>query len=289
MFVNRLLCFSLMVTVTVLVTQKVYSFPDQLLEVHFIDVGQGDSIYIKTPENKHILIDGGPPEAGKDVVTYLTEQGAHSIDLLIATHPHYDHIGGLIEVIEQIPIKQIVHTGIMHPTKTYFLYMYQIWKQALPVYIPVADEFIFQEKNLTIQVLNSEQKHASINNASLAIKLNYKNINYLLLGDLEREAEDKLKQTTSLRADIVKIAHHGSKTSSSYEFLQEIHPKIAILTYGKDNKFGHPNERVVENINFLNTFIYSTASFGSVVITSNGEQFYIQSTSDPLKRALESN
>src|SRR5690625_4988563 len=124
---------------------NVLGFPEGLLEVHFIDVGQGDSIYIKTPENRHILIDGGPPEAGKDVVNYLTEQGAHTLDFLIATHPHYDHIGGLIDVIEQIPVKQIVHTGIVHPTKTYFLYMYQIWKQAIPIYIPAKDKHIFKE------------------------------------------------------------------------------------------------------------------------------------------------
>ena len=271
------------------VPQNATSFPEQLLEVHFIDVGQGDSIYIKTPENKHILIDGGPPSAGENVVSYLKKQGAHTIDLLIATHPHIDHIGGLIDVIEQIPIKQIVHTGIIHPTKTYFMYVYQIWKQAIPIYIPSKDEQLVNEKNVMLEVLNSDFQHESINNTSLALKLTYDDIRFLLLSDLEREAEDYLQRTNIVKADVIKIAHHGSKTSSSFNFLQRVNPQIAILTYGKDNKFGHPNERVVENINFLDTFIYSTATFGNVVVATNGKQFYVMPESNPLEKALQNN
>src|SRR5690625_301395 len=259
----------------IFITESAASFPEQLLEVHFIDVGQGDSIYIKTPQKKHILVDGGPPEAGEIVVEYLEKHGINTIDLMIAIHPHYVHIGGLIKVIEEIPTQNIIQTDIIHPTKTYFLYMYQIWKQMIPVNIPVHKEQILKEDSLSLEIIKDDTEKSTINNSSLALRLSYQEVNFLLLSDLENDAENHLKQTTELATDIVKIAHHGSNTSSSFDFLQQIDPKIAILTYGRNNKFGHPHKRVVENINFLDVLIYSTATFGNIVVTTNGKQFYV--------------
>lgn len=266
--------------------QSVASFSEQLLEVHFIDVGQGDSIYIKTPENKHILVDGGPPEAGQPVIDYLEEQGVTTIDLMIATHPHYDHIGGLIKVIEEIPTQKIVQTDIIHPTKTYFLYMYQLWKQMIPVNIPVHKELILKEDGLSLKILKANTENPTINNSSLGLKLRNQDVNILLLSDLEITAEKYLQQHTELNGDIVKIAHHGSRTSSSFDFLRQIDPKVAIITYGRNNKFGHPHRRVVENINFLDTSIYSTASFGNIVVTSNGKHYFVTPMNNPLERVF---
>lgn len=268
------------------VTDTILAFPKRLLEVHFIDVGQGDSIYIKTPENKHLLIDGGPPESGKIVVDYLKNEDVQTLDILIATHPHFDHIGGLIDVLEQIPIKRIVHSGIVHPTKTYFLYMYQIWKQSIPTYIPSKDEKIFKEEQLTLEVLNRELEYDSINDNSFVLRLTYENLTLLLLGDIERKGEEHLKASKDLEADIIKIAHHGSNTSSSFDFLNEINPQVAIITYDRDNTYGHPSTRVIDNIRFLDTFIYSTATFGDIVVRMKDGQFFIESTSNPLERAL---
>lgn len=280
------LLFVLIYGLNMFIAQSAVSFPEPLLEVHFINVGQGDSIYIRTPQKKHILVDGGPPEAGEIVVDYLEKHDVDTIDLMIATHPHYDHIGGLIKVIDKIPTQKIIQTDIIHPTKTYFLYKYQLWKQMIPVNIPVHKEQIFKEDNFSLEVIKDDTQHSTINNLSLALRLEYQDISFLLLSDLENEAEDNLQQKIELEADVIKVAHHGSSTSSSFDFLQQIDPKIAILTYGRENKFGHPHRRVVENINFLDVLIYSTATFGNIVVRTDGKEFYVTPTNSPLEQAF---
>jgi len=274
-------------TLVIAYSEHIESLTDDFLTVHFIDVGQGDSILIKTPENKHILIDGGPPAAGENVMAYLKKHNVQAVDLLVATHPHYDHIGGLVNVIEEMPVKRIVHTGIVHPTKTFFTYMYQIFKHAIPINIPVKNEQLLNEKDLSLEVLNSDAADSSINNASLVLKLTYHDVDFLLMSDLEKDAEKNFQYTSLLQADIIKVAHHGSKTSSSLDFLKRVAPDVAILTYGRKNEYGHPNERVIENIRTLDAFIYSTATFGDIVISTNGAEFYVMPTSNPLERALQ--
>lgn len=295
MFVRKLLCLIILVysftisnqTTATAYSDHIESLSDDFLTVHFIDVGQGDSILIKTPEDQNILIDGGPPNAGENVMTYLKKHNVQAVDLLIATHPHYDHIGGLVNVIEEMPVKRIVHTGIVHPTKTFFTYMYQIFKQAIPINIPAKNEQLLNERHLSLEVLNGKAEESSINNASLVLKLTYHDVDFLLMSDLEKDAEKNFEHTSVLQADIIKVAHHGSKTSSSLDFLKRVAPDVAILTYGRDNKYGHPNERVLENIRTLDAFIYSTATFGDIVISTNGADFYVMPTSNPLERALQ--
>lgn len=257
------------------------------MKVHYIDVGQGDSILIETPNDKVILIDGGPPEAGDKIVTYLQEQNVREIDLLIATHPDFDHIGGLIKVMQSFPIKQIVDSGKLHTTKTYIQYINQIRKNKIPVNFVNKNERLSVDPQIQINVLNSYEKNKSNNQSSIVLKLTYETIDFLFMGDIERRQELKIMEEEDIQSEIIKVAHHGSKTSSSLSFLQEVNPSIALLTYHKRNKFGHPVSRVIENLNKVDAQIYSTAVFGNVVIVTNGKDYFVLPEKSPIDGLLK--
>jgi len=266
------------------------SFAEELpkeMKVHFIDVGQGDSIYIQTPNDKHILIDGGRPEYGKKVVSYLEKQNVDKLDVMIATHPDYDHIGGLIEVMKQFEVEHIIDSGKMHNTKTYGRYLNEIRKQDSLFNLAIENESIDIDYDLKIKILNTHDKGKNNNQASIVLKITYQDISFLLMGDIERKQEKHLIKKFDVKADIIKVAHHGSKTSSSMEFLKEVDPKVALLTYKKRNRFGHPVDRVITNLNKLDTHIYSTAVFGNIVIHTNGEDYYIHTEKNPSEGILE--
>ncbi|RDW17196.1 ComEC/Rec2 family competence protein [Oceanobacillus chungangensis] len=253
------------------------------MQVHFIDVGQGDSILIQTPTEKTILIDGGPPKAGKKVVAYLNKLGINNIDLLIATHPDVDHIGGLKEVMKAVKVKQILDSGKLHFTNTYANYALEIRKQGIPTKVAKTNDRIQLDPELRIKVLNSNGKNKNNNQSSLVLKISFKKMDFLLMGDVEMEQEKNLLENHNLEAEIIKIAHHGSDTSSAFRFLNEVNPQIAILTYRIGNDYGHPVKRVINNLDRIDAQIYSTGVFGSLRIITNGENYMIIPEKSPIE------
>src|SRR5690625_25316 len=183
------------------------------MDVHLIDVGQGDSILIITPNDKVMLIDGGPPKAGEKVVNYLKKHQVDQIDLMIATHPHKDHIGGLPQVINEVKVKQIIDNGKLHATFTYAKYINEIRKQKIPRKVAQRNEAIHLDPSLSIQVLNAHERTKNNNQSSIVLKVTYKNISFLFLSDIEAEQEKNLAETYDVQSDLIKVAHHGSKTS----------------------------------------------------------------------------
>lgn len=266
---------------------EAYSEAQPEMQVHFIDVGQGDSMLIQTPSNKNILIDAGPPESGKKVVHYLKTHQIKKIDLLIATHPDIDHIGGLPQVMKSIKVSEILDSGKVHSTKTYARYLYQIRSQAIPVKIAKQNKKIKIDPLLDIRILNSSGKSKNNNQSSIALKLTYQDIDFLLMSDVEREQEKELMDKFNLQAEIIKVAHHGSNTSTSYGFLKHVKPKVAVLTYSKTNDFGHPVNRVIDNLYKMNALIYSTAAFGDVVITTDGKDYFVIPKRSPAEGILD--
>ncbi|MUK88343.1 MBL fold metallo-hydrolase [Ornithinibacillus sp. L9] len=260
--------------------------PDELV-VHFINVGQGDSILIQTPNEKNILIDGGPPKAGKKVVKYLENRDVKEIDLLIATHPDKDHVGGLPEVMRSIETNRIIDSGKLHTTQTYAKYLNTVRKEKIPIKIAKQNEKIKIDPLVDITVLNTYDKGKNNNQSSIALKISYQEIDFLLLSDIEKKQEKQLIKKYDVNAEIMKVAHHGSKTSSSLEFLQEVDPQVAILTYSKKNDYGHPVNRVIENLYNINAQIYSTAVFGDIVIRTEGENFFVFPKKSPMEGLLE--
>ncbi|WP_145542955.1 ComEC/Rec2 family competence protein [Virgibacillus sp. SK37] len=256
------------------------------MEVHFIDVGQGDSILVETPNDKTILIDGGLPKAGNKVVSYLKKQKIKEIDLLIATHPDYDHIGGLIHVMKSFEVKQILDTGKIHLTRAFAKYAAEIRKQGIPKKVAKPNQRIQLDSDLTIQVLNAYQKDQSNNESSIVLKMTYNEMDFLFMGDATIKQEKKLMEKYDIQSEIMKVAHHGSDTSTSLEFLREVNPQIAILTFSVDNDYGHPVERVVENLDRIEANVYSTASFGDIIIRTNGKNFFVFPSRDPTDNLL---
>ncbi|WP_100013305.1 ComEC/Rec2 family competence protein [Lentibacillus sediminis] len=251
------------------------SLTGELMQVHFIDVGQGDSILIETPADKTILIDGGPPDAGKTVVNYLESLDIETIDLLIATHPDVDHIGGLPRVMKSFNVRQVIDSGKLHTTYTYTKYINEIWNREIPVEIANENETIKIDPLLEMKILNSYDKRKNNNQSSIVLKITYGEIDFLLMGDVEMEQEHELMGEHNVQAEILKIAHHGSNTSTSRKFLQKVNPQIAMLTYSVENDYGHPVNRVIENLHKQGSSIYSTAAFGNVVLTTDGKNYMV--------------
>jgi len=256
------------------------------MTVHFIDVGQGDAIFIETPLDKTILIDGGPPKAGEKVVSYLQERGVTTIDLLVATHPDKDHIGGLPQVMRKFNVKEIIETGKVHITKTYYQYTKEIRKQGIPVRLAEANQEIYLDPFVQIDILNANGKIQSNNQSSIALNVRHGNVDFLLLGDIEKKQEEKIIEQEEIKAEILKIAHHGSKTSTSQTLLEAVNPQAAILTYSKNNKFGHPVPPVIERLNQADALIFSTAAFGDIVIETNGDYYFITPAETPVERMV---
>ncbi|WP_163971018.1 ComEC/Rec2 family competence protein [Oceanobacillus halotolerans] len=258
-----------------------YSYESNL-EVHFIDVGQGDSVLVKTPNDKVILIDGGRPKVGKRVVNYLEDHHVNEIDLMISTHPDIDHIGGLIDVMKQFKVKQILDSGKLHSTATYAKYINEIRKQDIPFKLAEQGKKVKLDSELEIRILNSYQGMKTNNQSSIALKMTYGEIDFLLMGDVEKKQEEQMLRSYDVQAEIVKVAHHGSDTSTSLPFLYAVGPEVAMITYGENNDFGHPVNRVIDNLKQVGASIYSTATYGNVSIISDGESYLVLPEKEPL-------
>ncbi|WP_343811335.1 ComEC/Rec2 family competence protein [Virgibacillus siamensis] len=252
------------------------------MDVHFIDVGQGDSILVQTPSGKNILIDGGPPDAGKKVVSYLEKLDVNQIDLLVATHPDIDHIGGLPYILKSVEVKQLLDSGKMYTTKTYARYISQILFYKIPVTIAKENELISIDPHVNVRVLNAHSGSENNNESSIVLQISFKQIDFLLMADVKKEQEEELLKKYNLDSEIIKIAHHGSSTSTSLDFLKEVSPRLAIISYGRTNDYGHPVDRVINNLIKVNAGIYSTAVFGDMTISTDGEGYLLMTEKTPV-------
>lgn len=245
------------------------------MRVHFINIGQGDSILIESPNGKSILIDGGKKGAGETVVSYIEEQGIETLEYVVATHPDADHIGGLISVLQSIPIKNFIDSGKIHTSNTYEEMLSFIQTKNIPYIVPQTGDQIQLDDELQIDVISADE-HASDNNeASIVLKVTYGDISFLLTGDAGIEMEEQMIKTQDVRATILKAGHHGSNTSSSFEFIKTVKPEVTILSYGQDNSYGHPYDEVIENLQQVKSKIYSTAESGDIVVETDGIQYEV--------------
>lgn len=245
------------------------------LVAHFIDVGQGDSILIITPNKKTILIDGGKDAAGEKVVAYLRKAGVSTIDLLVATHPDADHIGGLEDVINNFTIQKVLDSGRAHTSQTYIDYLALIDAKNIPFEIVHEGRVISLDEDVQILTLNSSTGNEDNNESSVVLKINYGQIDFLLTGDAEVEQEREMVETYNVEAEILKVGHHGSATSSSQLFINEVKPKVSILSYGVGNYYGHPVDEIVQRLRAIGSNIYSTAISGDIVVTTNGQTYSV--------------
>ncbi|MGE8081451.1 S-layer homology domain-containing protein [Peribacillus loiseleuriae] len=253
--------------------------PAKEMFTHFIDVGQGDSILVQTPNGKTILIDGGKRSAGDKVVAYLKKAGVNSIDVLVATHPDADHIGGLISVLESIPVKKVLDSGKTHTTDTYYQYLSLIDSKNISFEVPTTGQTLAIDTSVKVQVLNSGDQNASDNNDnSIVLKLTYGGVSFLLTGDAGIDIENKMISKFDLKSTILKAGHHGAKTSTSQAFVNAVKPEVTILSYGKDNSYGHPVSEVVSRLKAAGSKLYSTADSSDIVVKTDGKGYTVFST-----------
>ncbi|RHW36847.1 MBL fold metallo-hydrolase [Lysinibacillus yapensis] len=247
----------------------------ELLRVHFIDVGQGDSILIESPNKHYMLIDGGTKSAGKEVVEYLRDQEIRKLDYVVATHPDADHIGGLIPVLNSISIKKFIDSGKVHTSETYEEMLTLIQSKNIPFEVAHRNDNFLLDDNIKISVLHADEEAIDNNEASIVLKVVYDEVSFLLTADAGVEVEKKMMESMDVRATILKAGHHGSNTSSSLPFVQAVKPEATILSYGQDNTYGHPHYEVIQNLQHVGSKMYGTAESGTIVVATDGKQYEV--------------
>jgi competence protein ComEC len=245
------------------------------IEVHFIDVGQGDSIFIETGRDS-MLIDAGENNQGDTVLNYLKDQGVEKLDYIIGTHPHSDHIGGLDTVIRALPVETVIMPNVTHTTKTFEDVLNAMEEKGLKITEPaVGDRYTLGLASFQILAPNSAS-YEDLNNYSVGIKLTFGDTSFLLAGDAEKLSEDEmLKNGIDLSADVLKLGHHGSAYSSGSNFLDVVNPKYAVISVGKDNEYGHPHEETLQAMKDRGIKVYRTDLSGTIVFTSDGHNISI--------------
>lgn len=242
---------------------------DDKIISHYIDVGQGDASFIEFPNGEVMLIDAGIASSSEKIIEYIQSLGYNQIDYVIATHPHADHIGGMAEVIKTFDIGTIYMPKAVSTSKTYENLLKTIKDKGLSIKTGKAGVNVLQEEDLTIEMLAPNQdKYSSLNNYSIVLKITYGNTSFLYTGDAEELSEKEI--TGNVEADVLKVGHHGSDTSSSEEFLEKVNPKYAIISVGEDNSYGHPASSTIKKLEKYTNHIYRTDLNGTVVVTSDG-------------------
>lgn len=274
-----------MITVVVWVFVFAENSKGDILEIDFFDVGQGDAIFVETGDDRQILIDGGPSNVildklGKELPFY-----DRYIDLIILTHPEYDHINGLIEVIKRYNIGAIITNGVVRDTNQYKEWIRTIQEKDIPTYIAQLGGQIDLGDNIKMDILYPfenlvGQQISKTNNTSIVGKLIYKNFELLLTGDIEKSVERKLLNSNiNLKSDILKVPHHGSKTSSTEEFLRAVDSVLNIIQAGKDNKYGHPHQEVLDRManpsHPMGQVVFVTGRDGDIEILTDGGELIL--------------
>jgi len=254
---------------------------DNILEVTFFDVGQGDSIFIETSNGKQILIDGGPDKSVLEKLSQTMPFYDRTIDLVILTHPDADHLTGLIEVLEYYKIGGILTSGLEKDTIVYQEWREMIEQKNIPLTLAQAGQKIILQENIILEILWPDQSLISSysepsNNVSVVGRLVYGDIEILLTGDIENKVENILVRQLAeqdIQSDILKLAHHGSKTSTSYNFFKAVNPEIGIISVGQNNRYKHPSQEVLDRIKDI--LIYRTDQNSDIKILTDGVLFDI--------------
>jgi len=272
MKIKRIVLITLLLILPALVL-KYSSKPSPAgLEVYFLDVGQGDAILIRNSQGKNILIDGGPDELVLEKIGRILPYTDRQINVMILTHPHADHLIGLIAVLKRYQVDNVIYTGANYSDASY-RYFRELISQKVPK-ITLAESNISLDlgDNCSLDILFpltniSEQDFKNINNSSIVAELGCGANKILLTGDAEKEVEkDLLENYPNIQARVLKLGHHGSKTASTLKFLEQVNPSLAIILVGKDNKYNLPSPETLENLQELGPKVMRTDIDGGLKI-----------------------
>ena len=253
-----------------LINSKSSSTNPNEMKVHFIDVGQGDSILIQV-NYKNILIDSGPKDEKDKLVKYLNSLNIHQFDYVIATHPHEDHIGNMAYIINNYKVLNFYSPKIDNNTTSFENMAEALSRKNLKIKILKANaSTINLGENTLVEVFSPNlDYYDNLNNYSPIIKISYGHNSFLFTGDAEEEIEQEIiTNNFNLKSDVLKVAHHGSSTSTTKSFLDSVKPKIAVISVGKNNSYGHPTKDTLNKLK--ESKVYRTDINGNIVITSDG-------------------
>lgn len=249
---------------------------NDLLKVHYLDVGQGDSIFIELPNNETMLIDAAESYQSENIINYLKNLNYQKIDYVIGTHPHTDHIGGLKDIINTFEIGKIYMPKVVSTTKTYESLLMAIKDKNLKINTAKAGTSIIDTDALKINILApTNSTYTELNNYSVVTKITYGTTKFLFMGDAEKLSENEIKEDVT--ADVIKIGHHGSNTSSSIDFIKKVNAKYGIISVGLNNKYNLPKEETITNWENSGTKIYLTSINGTITAISDGTNIKIES------------
>ena len=294
---NELFLLSLFFTTTALITIISLGFPiinaesidnnNNELTIIFLGVGQGDSTLIIFPNQKTMLIDGGERGQSDTIISILEEYNIEKINSVVATHPHTDHIGGLLGIIQNVPIDKIYDSGQEHNTQTFENYLDLIESKRIPFNLARENNEIDDlDSKVDIKILNPPEPlfvgtGNDINDNSIVLKLSYGNFSILMTGDIGEIPEERLvvNNENIKNIDILKVPHHGSKFSSTIEFLHSVNPQIAIISVGENNRYGHPDLETLERLENQESIdhIFRTDIDGTTILITDGNQYAMKS------------
>lgn len=233
--------------------------------IHFLDVGQGDAILIRTPAGQNILIDGGPDNKLLSEIAKVLPWWEREIDYLVITHYHADHMMGMIEVLNKYKVKNVL-VSAQQPDD----FLYKLWiakvieKNIIPTVVTAGEKFVISDE-LYWQIILADSNHKDYNENSVVIRLTYQDQDFMLTGDLGIEGEQKiLASGLDISSEYLKVGHHGSRYSSSEEFLAAVSPDICIIQSGQDNKYGHPHIEAVDRLKQIGCQIMDTQDLGLI-------------------------
>ena len=245
------------------------------VQVHVLDVGQGDAVLIEAPGDKKVLVDAG---TGKSKVTQqLQERGIKKLNLVVATHPHADHIGGMAQVLKSFDVGMYVDNGMTHTTLTYSRTTAVVEKQGIPYRAGVSGRVFNIGDEVKLTVLHPRSTllrgtRSDLNSNSVVLRLDHKDICFLFTGDAEDPTERALLNGGLDECDVLKVAHHGSGHSTSDSFLRAVKPRYAAISAGAKNRYGHPDEDTLARLASAGVTVHRTDTEGTITFTSNGKK-----------------
>lgn len=238
------------------------------IRIFYFDVGQADSILIQT-NNENMLIDAGNNADGENLVEFLKNQNITKFKYVFGTHAHEDHIGGLDNIILHFNVDHFYMPDVVSTTKTYEDILTALEQKQLKYEVPqIGDKLNMGDLIIDVIYIGNESSN-NLNNTSIVLKLTYKNIKLLFMGDLESNVEKNILDN-DLKSDVLKVGHHGSNTSSSKDFIEKVKPSISIISVGKNNKYNHPKKSTIELLEKYDSKVLRTDELGTIILTSDG-------------------
>ena len=255
-------------------TSKIHLNTNNKMLVHYIDVGQGDSMLIQV-NNKNLLIDAGPNNNKENLLSYLDTLALPKLDYIIATHPHEDHIGNMYSIINKYKLGRFYAPKVEHTTSDFEKMVEALITKNLKINVIKAGiDTIDLGDGTKVTILSPfNAEYSNLNDYSPMIKIEYGDTSFLFTGDAEKEIEKELlTKNSNIKADVLKVGHHGSSTSTSAAFFKAVNPDIAVISLGVDNKYGHPHPQTTNLLNSNNTVVYRTDIDGTIVLSSDGNE-----------------